>query len=36
MAMIAVMTVSDGREFVHREIEALGLDVERRIVSSST
>lgn len=30
MARIALMTVSDGREFVHREIEAFGLVVQER------
>jgi len=33
MAIVAVMTVSDGRDYVHRDIEFFGLDVQRRIVS---
>ena len=32
MATIAVMTVSDGRSYVHQEIEAFGLAVQQRIV----
>jgi L-fucose isomerase len=32
MATIAVMTVSDGRPYVHLEIESFGLDVQQRIV----
>ena len=32
MATIAVMTVSDGRPYVHQEIESFGLAVQRRIV----
>ena len=31
MATIAVMTVSDGRPYVHLEIESFGLDVQQRI-----
>jgi L-fucose/D-arabinose isomerase len=31
MATIALMTVSDGRQYVHDEIEGFGLDVQRRI-----
>jgi L-fucose isomerase len=31
MASIAVMTVSDGRDYVHREIEEFGLSVQQRI-----
>ncbi len=34
MATIAVMTVSDGRPYVHREIESFGLDVQDRIVGA--
>src|SRR5260370_16865001 len=34
MATIAVMTVSDGRPYVHREIESFGLDVQGRIVGA--
>jgi L-fucose isomerase len=34
MATIAVMTVSDGRSYVHREIETFGLDVQERIVAA--
>jgi L-fucose isomerase len=34
MATIGVMTVSDGRDYVHHEIEAFGLDVQRRIVTA--
>ena len=32
MATIAVMTVSDGRPYVHQEIESFGLAVQQRIV----
>ena len=32
MATIAVMTVSDGRPYVHLEIESFGLGVQQRIV----
>jgi L-fucose/D-arabinose isomerase len=32
MANVAVMTVSDGRDYVHREIEQFGLDAQNRIV----
>jgi L-fucose/D-arabinose isomerase len=34
MARIAVMTVSDGRESVHRDIEAFGLGVQERVVAA--
>ena len=34
MATIAVMTVSDGRSYVHREIETFGLNVQERIVAA--
>jgi L-fucose/D-arabinose isomerase len=34
MATIAVMTVSDGRDYVHDEIESMGLAVQARIVSA--
>jgi L-fucose/D-arabinose isomerase len=34
MATIAVMTVSDGRDYVHREIESMGLSVQARIVAT--
>jgi L-fucose/D-arabinose isomerase len=34
MATIAVMTVSDGRDYVHDEIESFGLAVQARIVST--
>ncbi len=34
MATIAVMTVSDGRPYVHRDIEAFGLDVQGQLVTS--
>jgi L-fucose/D-arabinose isomerase len=36
MATIAVMTVSDGRPYVHQEIEFFGLDVQRRIGEALT
>ena len=36
MATVAVMTVSDGRNYVHQEIEFFGLDVQRRIVDALT
>ena len=36
MATIAVMTVSDGRSYVHQEIETFGLDVQGRIVAALT
>ena len=36
MATVAVMTVSDGRDYVHREIEFFGLTVQRRIVDALT
>ena len=36
MATIAVMTVSDGRPYVHREIEIFGLDVQHRIEEAMT
>lgn len=34
MARIAVMTVSDGRESVHREVGPFGLDVQHRVVAA--
>jgi len=34
MARIALMTMSDGRPTVHRDIEAFGLDVQRRIAEA--
>lgn len=34
MSAIAVMTVSDGRESVHRQVEAFGLDVQRRLAGA--
>lgn len=34
MARIALMTMSDGRPMVHRDIEAFGLDVQRRIAEA--
>ncbi|BEP13027.1 L-fucose/L-arabinose isomerase family protein [Acidothermaceae bacterium B102] len=34
MATVAVMTVSDGRDYVHREIEFFGLEVQARIVAA--
>src|SRR5258708_14929566 len=34
MSAIAVMTVSDGRPSVHRDIESFGLDVQGRIVGA--
>jgi L-fucose isomerase len=34
MARIALMTMSDGRPMVHRDIEAFGLDVQRRIAAA--
>ena len=34
MATIAVMTVSDGRPYVHLEIESFGLDIQQRIVQA--
>jgi L-fucose/D-arabinose isomerase len=34
MATIAVMTVSDGRPYVHQDIESFGLEVQHRIVSA--
>jgi L-fucose isomerase len=34
MARIAVMTVSDGRESVHRDIEAFGTGVQERVVAA--
>lgn len=34
MATIAVMTVSDGRDYVHRDIEPFGLGVQRRVVTA--
>jgi L-fucose isomerase len=36
MATVAVMTVSDGRNYVHQEIEFFGLAVQRRIVEALT
>jgi L-fucose isomerase len=36
MATIGVMTVSDGRDYVHREIETFGLSVQRRITTALT
>ena len=34
MATIGLMTVSDGRDYVHAEIERFGLDVQRRIAGA--
>jgi L-fucose isomerase len=34
VATIGVMTVSDGRDYVHREIESFGLAVQRRVVQA--
>jgi L-fucose isomerase len=34
MATVAVTTVSDGRDYVHREIEFFGLEVQARIVAA--
>ncbi len=34
MATVAVMTVSDGRDYVHREIESFGLSAQERIAGA--
>ena len=34
MATIGMMTVSDGRDYVHREIEAFGLSVQQQITTA--
>lgn len=34
MATVAVMTVSDGRSYVHDEIESFGLEVQRQLIAS--